>query len=127
MTRTFRTFAATALLLTATACNQQQAATVAMDAKTISTVIQTAVIAVQAACKQAQQVEAFAKAAAKGGAATTVANVSAFIDATCATDQVIAAVAADPNTVAWLQGLTTTLSNTATLGSSVPAAPTIGN
>jgi len=104
------------LVLALGACTSAQMQTAATDA-------QTTVKAIQAACAAAQQAEAAAKATLKGGALETTDKVGAYVDASCTTVDAITALAASPTSVAWLNGLTTTLSTTAQLAAAPPSAP----
>jgi hypothetical protein len=61
------------------------------------------------ACAIVNKNEGIASGVLKGGAANTVANVAPYIDSVCATSQAMAAVAADPTTVAWVNGLNSTV------------------
>ena len=62
-----------------------------------------------AACATAQKAAGIAQATVKGGAASTVASITQYVDAGCATGSAIATLAADPSSVQWLAGLATTL------------------
>jgi len=74
---------------------------------------QTALAAIPAdlaaACATAQKASGIASATVKGGAANTVANITQYVTAGCATGEAIATLAADPTSTAWLNGMTATL------------------
>ena len=84
-----------------------------------------ALTAITAACQGAQTAEATAQGLAKGGAAATVSNVSSYVDAACGTSAAIIAVAQNPSTVTWLNGLNSDLTAAVATApaTAAPAAP----
>ena len=84
------------------ACTSAQLTTAENDAN-------AALNAVTLACAGAEKAAAQASSVAKGGAAATVANVSSYVTSACSTSAGIIAVAQEPSTVAWLNGLNDSL------------------
>ncbi len=99
--------------LALSSCSQTQLTQAEQDAN-------AALSAVTQACAGAEAAKATAAGLAKGGAAATVANVGAYVDAACGTSAAIIAVAQNPTTAAWLNGLNESL-NAAV--ATAPAAP----
>jgi hypothetical protein len=103
------------------ACSSAQLSQAESDAN-------AALNAVTAACQGAQTAEATAKVQTNGGAANTVASISSYVDAACGTSAAIIAVAQNPSTTTWLNGLNadlvaaTATAPAATAPASVPAS-----
>lgn len=100
MNRDSRVFIATLVVLAGCSAAQEQ--------KTVA-LANTALSAAQSACAGATQIAATATGIARGGAANTVGAIAGFVTATCNADALIVAVAKDPSTAAWVQGLGTAL------------------
>lgn len=88
--------------------------------------------AVQVACQATQQDLADAQTQLKGGANKTVASYASYVNAACPVINgavtVAANVAADPTSVAWLQGISSGLkAATAPAAAPAPAAPAAAN
>jgi hypothetical protein len=98
------------------ACSSAQLSQAESDAN-------AALNAVTLACQGAQTAEATAKAQTNGGAANTVAGISSYVDAACGTSASIIAVAQNPTTTTWLNGLNADLvAATATAPAPVPGS-----
>jgi hypothetical protein len=95
---TFRILAMTTACALVVSCTAAQVATT-------QTVLAAVPAELAAACATAQKASGIASATVKGGAANTVANITAYVDAGCATGGAIAALAADPTSTEWVKGL----------------------
>lgn len=77
--------------------------------------------AVTATCAQVKATSAKVTPLASGGAANTVASVNSYLNGGCSTAAAIIAIAQDPSTVAWLNGLNDDLN--AAVGNAPAATP----
>jgi hypothetical protein len=106
---TFRLAAIVAACALVVGCTAAQVATT-------QTVLGAVPAELAAACATAQKASGIAQATVKGGAASTVSNITAYIDAGCATGGAIAQLAADPTSTDWVKGLTAGLAVVASAG-----------
>lgn len=74
----------------------------ATSTQTAATVATAVASSIAPACATASQTLGVAQGTVKGGALNTVNSIGTYVTAACATGEAMAAIATNPDTVAWL-------------------------
>ena len=79
-----------------------------------------AAAALETACQDATAASTLALAVLKGGARDTAAEISAYVEAGCQGSASLAALAADPSSLDWVEGLASTIRALIAAGEAAP-------